>query len=105
MIELIEYHTSTIQLRQEEAHELASLTRGSADTTRQPRVIERLTPAREAGVYDIQPGPYVGRFRLRTGRVVDITSRFAFRDLATLRQSGEKILRAMGLDQPAAAKS
>lgn len=90
MIELIEYHTSTVQLRQQEAHELASLTRGSADTTRQPRVIERLTPAREADVYDVQPGPYVGRFRLRTGRVVDITSRFGFRDLTTLLGLGSK---------------
>ncbi|MER5337968.1 hypothetical protein [Micromonospora sp. NPDC002717] len=41
-------------------------------------------------MYDIQPGPYVGRFRLRTGRVVDITSRFPFRDLATLLGLGSK---------------
>ncbi|GHJ54454.1 hypothetical protein Nm8I071_37610 [Nonomuraea sp. TT08I-71] len=84
MIELTEYETRTVRLSQDEAYELAGLTRGSADKTQQPRVVERVMPTGETGAYDIQPGPYVGRFRLRTGRVVDIASRFPFRDLATL---------------------
>ncbi|WP_433393044.1 5-methylcytosine restriction system specificity protein McrC [Micromonospora sp. KLBMP9576] len=90
MIELTEYETRTIQLSQDEAYELSSLTRGSADKTQQPRVVERLAPTGQVGVYDIQPGPYVGRFRLRSGRVVDISSRFAFRDLALLLGLGGK---------------
>ena len=84
MIELTEYETRTVQLSQDEAFELASLTRGSTGETREPRVIERLAPTKQSGVYDIQPGPYVGRFRLRTGRVVDISSRFSFYDLSAL---------------------
>ncbi|MEV1072706.1 5-methylcytosine restriction system specificity protein McrC [Micromonospora parva] len=90
MIELTEYETRTVQLSQDEAYELVSLTRGSTDKTQQPRVIERLAPAGQAGLYHIQPGPYVGRFRLRTGRVVDISSRFSFRDLAALLGLGGK---------------
>ncbi|MGW0239900.1 5-methylcytosine restriction system specificity protein McrC [Micromonospora chalcea] len=90
MIELTEYETRTVQLSQDEAYELASLTRGSAGKTQEPRVIERLAPTGQAGVYDIQSGPYVGRFRLRTGRVVDISSRFSFYDLAALLGLGGK---------------
>ncbi|MEU7673571.1 hypothetical protein AB0C42_01985 [Micromonospora taraxaci] len=41
-------------------------------------------------MYDIQPGPYVGRFRLRTDSVVDIRSRFPFQNLATLLGLGRK---------------
>ncbi|WP_432049910.1 5-methylcytosine restriction system specificity protein McrC [Verrucosispora sp. NA02020] len=90
MIQLTEYETCTVQLSQDEAHELATLTRGSVDRTQQPRVVERLTPSAEAGTYDIQPGPYVGRFRLRSGRVVDIASRFPFQDLVALLGLGRR---------------
>ncbi|WP_444951037.1 5-methylcytosine restriction system specificity protein McrC [Micromonospora ureilytica] len=90
MINLTEYETSSVQLSPDEAYELATLTRGSADKAQGPRVVERLMPTKQAGVYDIQPGPYVGRFRLRTGSVVDIRSRFPFQDLATLLGLGRK---------------
>ncbi|MEV6494645.1 hypothetical protein AB0M20_39390 [Actinoplanes sp. NPDC051633] len=53
-------------------------------------MIERLTPVKKTDTYDIQPGPYVGRFRLRSGRVVNVSSRFSFADLATLLALGRK---------------
>lgn len=58
------------------------LTKGGRRVTGQPRVIERLTINGDR--YDVTPGPYAGRFSLRSGQVVEITSRFAFPDLVRL---------------------
>ena len=90
MINLTEYQTSNVQLSHDEARELASLTVGSTDRQREPRVIQRLMPAEMPGSFDIQPGPYVGRFSLSTGRVVDIASRFPFQDLVEVLGLGGK---------------
>lgn len=89
MIELVEYWTATVALTQAEAAELAGLTRGGPANGR-PRVIERLSPSVTAGSYQIQPGPYVGRYQLRSGQVVDVTSRFPFLDLAALLGLGRR---------------
>ena len=90
MIELIEYETSIVALDHAEAIELTALTRGSTDAKRRPRVIERLAVGSRAGEYEVKPGPYIGRFALHTGRVVDISSRFPFPDLTALLGLGRR---------------
>ncbi|GIJ51650.1 hypothetical protein Val02_85360 [Virgisporangium aliadipatigenens] len=84
MLQLVEYRTQPVELTAIEAAELARMTVGSQDRDGRPRVIERLTPTATPGSYDIQPGPYVGRFQLSSGRVIEVAGRFPFQDLATL---------------------
>ncbi|MDW5326781.1 5-methylcytosine restriction system specificity protein McrC [Plantactinospora sp. KLBMP9567] len=88
MICLTEYQTTTVELNHDEAAEFTAFTKGGTRASGQPRVIERFTIHPDG--YDVTPGPYVGRFRLRSGRVVDIASRFAFHDLAQLLGLGDK---------------
>jgi 5-methylcytosine-specific restriction endonuclease McrBC regulatory subunit McrC len=90
VIELIEYTNVTVELEPSEAIELARLSRGSGSGDKRPRVIERVAPAVTPGTYEVQPGPYVGRFRLGSGRVVDIGSRFPFQDLTVLLRLGRR---------------
>jgi hypothetical protein len=80
----VEYQTKTVQLTSAEAAELARMTVGTQSGDRRPRVIERLAPTATPGSYDLQPGPYVGRFQLLSGQVVEVAGRFPFHDLATL---------------------
>lgn len=84
MLRLVEYQTKTVQLTSAEAAELARLTVGTRTGDGRPRVIERLTPTATPGSYDLQPGPYVGRFQLLSGQVVEVAGRFPFQDLTTL---------------------
>lgn len=88
MIRLTEYQPTTIDLSRDEADELTALTKGGRGAAGQPRVIERLTLNGDG--YDVAPGPYAGRFSLRSGRVVEISSRFAFPDLARLLGLGDR---------------
>ncbi|MGY1691126.1 5-methylcytosine restriction system specificity protein McrC [Geodermatophilus sp. SYSU D01105] len=81
MLELREYETRTVALTAAQAVELARLTRGAITDSAEPRVIQQLTPSAQPGCYDVQPGPFVGRFTLRSGLTVDIASRFPFTDL------------------------
>lgn len=81
MLELREYQTRTVELSAAQAVELAQHTRASGGDPNSPRVIQQVTPAANAGHYDVQPGPFVGRFTLRSGLTVDIASRFPFADL------------------------
>ena len=67
MLELREYETRCVMLTPVEAGELAALTRGSSAVRSQPRVIEQILPTGEAGLFDVQPGPYVGRFTTGSG--------------------------------------
>ncbi|MBM2622007.1 hypothetical protein JIG36_41545 [Actinoplanes sp. LDG1-06] len=97
MIRLVEYRNAVVALDDDEAAELAGLTRGSGAKDGRPRVIERVAPA-GAGTYEVQAGPYVGRFQLRGGRGVDIASRFPFADLSVLLGLGR---RATLLDEAA----
>ena len=84
MLRLVEYQTKTVQLSPAEAAELARMTVGTQNGGGRPRVITRLTPTANSGFYDLQPGPYVGRFQLLSGQVVEVAGRFPFQDLATL---------------------
>lgn len=45
--------------------------RGSGDA----KVIEAFLPTEDEGVYEVVPGPFVGRFALQSGRVLDVGSR------------------------------
>ena len=81
MLELREYQTRTISLTDEQRTELAALTRATLARAEHPKVIQSLTPSATPQRFDIQPGPYVGRFTLKCGLTVDIGSRFPFADL------------------------
>lgn len=84
MLRLVEYQITTVRLTAAEAAEMARLTVGTRDGDGRPRVIQRLTPTAGPGLYDLQPGPYVGRFQLLSGQVVEVAGRFPFQDLARL---------------------
>ncbi|RBQ05648.1 hypothetical protein DQE82_25340 [Micromonospora sp. LHW51205] len=86
MLHLREYKVSRVALTEREAGELGRLTRGSAARRDEPRIIQQILPSGEPGLYDVQPGPYVGRFTLGSLRTVDIASRFPFADLRELLQ-------------------
>jgi 5-methylcytosine-specific restriction endonuclease McrBC regulatory subunit McrC len=81
MLELREYETRTVPLTIQERTELAGLTRASLAESDDPRVIQQLTPSATPQCFDVQPGPYVGRFTLDSGLTVDIGSRFPFANL------------------------
>lgn len=81
MLELREYETRCVELSPIEAGELAALTRGSSAERTDLRVIQQILPTSQAGWYDVQPGPYVGRFTTGSGLTVDVASRFDFGDL------------------------
>lgn len=99
MLRLTEYQPTTVDLTRDEVVELTALTKGTR-ASGQPRVIERLNFGPDGYDYDVTPGPYVGRFSLRSGRVIDIASRFTFHDLAHLLGLGA---RAALLREPASA--
>jgi 5-methylcytosine-specific restriction endonuclease McrBC regulatory subunit McrC len=84
VLRLVEYQTRTVRLTAAEAAEMARLTVGTLGGGGRPRVIRRLTPTATPGYYDLQPGPYVGRFPLLGGQVVEVAGRFPFQDLSTL---------------------
>jgi 5-methylcytosine-specific restriction endonuclease McrBC regulatory subunit McrC len=84
LLELRELETRSIELTAAQAVELAQLTRGGLNDSTRPRVIQQVTPSSRTGWYDVQPGPFVGRFSLPSGLTVDIASRFAFTDLLHL---------------------
>lgn len=93
MISLREYLPSRIELDKRDLVYLLDLVKssGAAD---EPRVFESITPTSEDGVYLIRPGPFVGRLGLPSGEVLDIASRFEFKDLVNLiRLSGRSPLR------------
>ncbi len=81
MLELQEFQSRTVELTPAQAVELAQLTRGAVTDTSAPRVIQHVIPSARPGCYDVEPGPYVGRFTLPSGFTVDIASRFPFADL------------------------
>ncbi|MEV1320031.1 hypothetical protein AB0J14_28590 [Micromonospora arborensis] len=100
MIQLRDYQPDLVELTHDEASELTALAKGSGGPAGRPRVIERVTVGEPNGWYRIQPGPYVGRFALRSGRVIDITSRFPFENVAELLGLAERttLLEEAGVD-------
>jgi 5-methylcytosine-specific restriction endonuclease McrBC regulatory subunit McrC len=84
MLQLRELETRAVELTAAQAVELAQHTRGTTGDATTPKVIQQVTPAATPGHYHVQPGPFVGRFTLRSGLTVDIASRFPFTDLLEL---------------------
>lgn len=84
MLQLREYETRTVFLTDEQRTELAALTRANLAGAEGPRIIQSLTPSTSPQCFDIQPGPYVGRFTLDCGVTIDIGSRFPFANLVDL---------------------
>jgi hypothetical protein len=71
---LTEWTAHPLRLSPAERRELLLLVkRGPTDG--QAKVIEALTPTDDDDVYNVVPGPFVGRFALQSGRVLDIRSR------------------------------
>lgn len=71
---LAEWTPHRLSLTPSERRELLRLVkRGPSDG--QAKVIEALTPTDDDGIYELTPGPFVGRFALQSGRVLDIRSR------------------------------
>ncbi len=83
MLELREYETRRVPLTATQAAELAGLTRGTRalDDAEPAKVMQMVLPTGSPGLYDVQPGSYVGRFALISGLVIDVASRFDFDDL------------------------
>jgi 5-methylcytosine-specific restriction endonuclease McrBC regulatory subunit McrC len=81
VLELREYETRRVELSPLQAGELAVLTRGSAAERTDLRIIQQILPTGREGWYDVQPGPFVGRFTTGSGLTVDVSSRFDFANL------------------------
>lgn len=93
MLELREYETRRVPLSPADAVELAAFTRGGLrdEADDAPKVVQAILPTSVDGHYDVQAGPYVGRFTLRTGLTVDITSRFPFVDLLEVLRIAQRL--------------
>lgn len=99
MIQLVEYQRSAVALRKGDRDYLLGLVRGATGAER--GVLERLTPTREDDVYELTPGPFVGRLGLPSGESIDIESRFPFEDvlaLISLSGRGPSFLRRFAAD-------
>lgn len=73
MDQLVEWQPHRLRLTAEELGELLTLVKRGARGD--AKVIEALLPTPDDGVYELVPGPFVGRFALGSGRVLDIRSR------------------------------
>lgn len=74
MDQLTEWTPHRLSLAPAERRELLRLVkRGPSDG--HAKVLEALTPTDDDDIFDLTPGPFVGRFALQSGRVLDIRSR------------------------------
>jgi 5-methylcytosine-specific restriction endonuclease McrBC regulatory subunit McrC len=93
VISLREYRSSRIALDKQDLVYLLDLIKASG-APGEPKIFESISPTTDDGIYDVRPGPFVGRLGLPSGESVDIASRFDFRDLVSLiRSSGRKPMR------------
>ena len=83
MAALTEYRWQRVALHREDLEYLLDLVKGTG-AEGEPRVLEGITPTTDAGIYELRPGPYVGRLGLPSGAHLDIHSRFAFSDVIRL---------------------
>src|SRR5690349_13567572 len=72
---LTEWTAHQLSLTPAERRELLRLVKRGPGDGNSAKVIEALLPTDEENVYQIVPGPYVGRFALQSGRVLDIRSK------------------------------
>jgi len=101
VISLREYGSSIIALDKKDLAYLLDLIKVSGAPD-EPKLFESISPTREDGIYAVRPGPFVGRLGLPSGEVLDISSRFAFRDVVSLiRLSGRSPIRIDSLQAAA----
>lgn len=86
-IRLREYRSSEVELEPRDRNHLLDLVHGSESDEK--RLFESITPTKKPNTFVLRPGPFVGRIGLPSGRSIDISSRFPFRDtLELIRLSG-----------------
>jgi 5-methylcytosine-specific restriction endonuclease McrBC regulatory subunit McrC len=82
-LRLTEYEPAAEQLSRDELTYLLRFV-GSGPEERERRLFESITPTPRADIYELRPGPFVGRLGLPSGRSVDFASRFSFDDVIEL---------------------
>lgn len=103
MERLVEWVPYRLELTPVERRELLGLVkRGAGDDA---KVIDALVPTADEGVYEVVAGSFVGRFALRSGRVLDVRSRLLGADdlLDVLRIAGHLPARLDEAPTPAQA--
>lgn len=89
MISLLEYSTTSVKLERVDLLHLLDLIKASGAPD-EPKILESLVPTREQDIYDLRPGPFVGRLGLPSGESLDIRSRFDFTDIVDLIRFSER---------------
>lgn len=80
-LQVTEYETAMLALTPIEVLALLPLVRGNTGANDDDaRVLQSLTPTRNPGVFEVRPGPYVGRLGLPSGRWIDFSTRFPLED-------------------------
>lgn len=80
---LTEYGSSRERLSHDELSYLLRFV-STRPEEQERRLFESIMPTAEAGVYELRPGPFVGRLGLPSGRWIDFESRFTFDDVVEL---------------------
>ncbi len=86
MIELEEYTPSKWPLSAEDLRYLLPMVRRTPEESEDLKVLQSLTPTSTQGVWQLTPGPYVGRLGLPSGNWIDFKSRSKFPDIVRLLQ-------------------
>lgn len=89
MLRLVEYQPTRIALSADDLATVLRLTKAAGDNDR--GVIESVTPTTTPSVYELRPGPFVGRLGLPSGQTLDIDSRFGFAALLELLQCAHRL--------------
>lgn len=79
---LVEYENHTARLPPQDLAYLLTLVKGGSAAER--GLFQSITPTNEPDVFELRPGPFVGRLGLPSGAVLDFETRFNFRDLVDL---------------------
>ncbi|MFI5896583.1 McrC family protein [Actinoplanes sp. NPDC051513] len=99
-MEVVEYRAAALPLAPAELDYLLGLVRAASGQ----RVLQSIAPTREPGIFEVTPGPFVGRLGLPSGRWIDFRSRFPLTDVVELiRQSGRRPVLAGTLPADAVA--
>lgn len=83
MQRLVEYQATRLRLSEPDLDMVLGLSKSAHG---EAGVIESVTPTSAVGVFDVRPGPFVGRLGLPSGETLDIDSRFGFDGVLELLQ-------------------
>ena len=75
-MEVVEYRPTALPLAPAELDYLLGLVRAASGQ----RVLQSITPTREPGIFEVMPGPFVGRLGLPSGRWIDLSTRCELRN-------------------------